>query len=166
MPYTSVDSDMHPSDLSDWAEAIIKAVKVGSYTPDSAHSHNFEPCLGGNAHGQGTPVYSCGCYQCTKVEPAHVSEQHQGLGLEQWLLFQEIDRSHEILPLKCKRSKSTFKSDTLEDICRKLGKAFELNGSTTHKTLVLNVVKCLKAAIDRQTEVLSKIFGVLESHAK
>ncbi|KAG0693936.1 hypothetical protein DFH29DRAFT_881078 [Suillus ampliporus] len=199
MLYPSVDSDLHPSGLNDWAEALIIAagpvkgcegdtVTSGcpsrSYTPDSVHSHDFEPCLGGQAHGQGAPVYSCGCYWRTKVEPADASEQHQRLGLEQ-----EVDHGSEIWP--CKRFKSTFKSDALGDItprhfrqnlsnvqraesapvlevlkCRKLGKAFELNGSTTHETLVLNVVKRLEAAIDRQTEVLSRIYGVLESHAK
>jgi len=49
---------------------------------------------------------------------------------------------------------------------RKLGKAFEFSGSTTHKTLVFNVVKHLKATIDRQTKVLSKVYHILESHAK
>jgi hypothetical protein len=49
---------------------------------------------------------------------------------------------------------------------RKLGKAFEFSGSMTHKTLVFNVVKHLEATIDRQTEVLSKVYHILESHAK
>jgi hypothetical protein len=50
---------------------------------------------------------------------------------------------------------------------RKLAKIFELNGSlATHDTLIMNVVKHLEAAVDRQTEVLSKIYGVLESSAK
>lgn len=49
---------------------------------------------------------------------------------------------------------------------RKLGKVFELNRSATHETLIWDIVKHLEAAIDRQTEVLSKIYGVLESRAK
>ncbi|KAG2742406.1 hypothetical protein P692DRAFT_20821983 [Suillus brevipes Sb2] len=44
----------------------------------------------------------------------------------------------------------------------KLGKPFEFDGSTTHETLTLSVVKCLKAVIDMQTEVLSKIYRILE----
>jgi hypothetical protein len=45
---------------------------------------------------------------------------------------------------------------------RKLGKAFEFDGHTIHETLI-DVGKHLKAAMDRQTEVLSKIYHVLES---
>jgi hypothetical protein len=45
--------------------------------------------------------------------------------------------------------------------------AFEFNGSMTHENLVFaNVVKHLEAAIDKQTEVLSKICRILESCAK
>jgi hypothetical protein len=47
---------------------------------------------------------------------------------------------------------------------RKLGKAFEL--TQTRETLVVDVVKHIEAAIDRQTEVLSKICRVLESSTK
>ncbi|KAG1899827.1 uncharacterized protein F5891DRAFT_980776 [Suillus fuscotomentosus] len=99
----------------------------------------------------------------------------------------------EIWPLKCKRSESTLESDSLGDLVmtprhfgrnltnvqhtksmlvleglkrRRLGKVFELNRSTTHETLILNVMKHLEAAIGRQMEVLSKIHGVLESHTK
>jgi hypothetical protein len=50
---------------------------------------------------------------------------------------------------------------------RKLAKVFKLDGSLAiHDTLIMDVVKHLKAAVDRQTEVLSKIYGVLESSAK
>ncbi|KAG1820130.1 hypothetical protein EV424DRAFT_1539547 [Suillus variegatus] len=48
---------------------------------------------------------------------------------------------------------------------RKLGKPFEFEGSTTRETSVLYVVKRLEAAIDRQTEVLSNIYRVLEGSA-
>jgi hypothetical protein len=47
---------------------------------------------------------------------------------------------------------------------RKLGEVFELDRSAT--PLIMDVVKHLEAAADRQTEVLSKIYGVLESRAK
>jgi hypothetical protein len=47
---------------------------------------------------------------------------------------------------------------------RKLGEVFELDRSAT--PLIMDVVKHLEAAADRQTEVLSKIYGVLESCAK
>ncbi|KAG1788933.1 uncharacterized protein HD556DRAFT_1311682 [Suillus plorans] len=47
---------------------------------------------------------------------------------------------------------------------RKLGKAIELKGSTTHETL-LKVGKDVEAAIDRQTEMLSKLYDLLESRA-
>jgi hypothetical protein len=52
--------------------------------------------------------------------------------------------------------------------CRKLGKAFKINGraTQTHESLVVDVVKHLEAAIDKQTEVLSKICRALESSAK
>ncbi|KAG2102543.1 uncharacterized protein F5147DRAFT_655001 [Suillus discolor] len=202
MPHTSVDSVSHPSDIDYRAEVLLLVTKfeageddivISAYpsrdsTPDSQHSHDYEPCLGGNSHGQGAPVYSCGCYRRTKVEHTDAPEQHQGLGLKQ-----EVDSSGEIWPLKCKRSKSTFESDSLGDIVmtphcfgrnltnvqhaksvlaleglkrRKLEKAFELNRSATHETLIQDIVKHLEAAIDRQTEVLSKIYGVLESRAK
>lgn len=36
----------------------------------------------------------------------------------------------------------------------------------TREAWILNVVKHVEAAIDRQTEVLSKIYDVLESRAK
>lgn len=103
MPHTSVDSVSHPSDFDNGAQTLLIAtglVEAGEddivistypsrgYTPDSQHSHDFEPCLGGQAHGQGAPVYSCGCYQHTKVEHTNTPEQYQGLGLKQvqWLL--------------------------------------------------------------------------------
>ncbi|KAG2046718.1 hypothetical protein BDR06DRAFT_1014472 [Suillus hirtellus] len=203
MPRTSVDLVSHPSDFDDGVETLLIAaglVEAGEhdivisaypsrgYTPDSQHSHDFDPCLGGNAHGQGTPVYSCGCYWRTKVEYTDTPELHQELRLKQ-----EVDSNGEIWPLKRKRSESTLESDSLGDLVmmprhfgrnltnvqcaksmlvlegpkrRKLGKVFELNRSATHETLILNVMKHLEAAIDRQTEVLSKIHGVLESRTK
>ncbi|KAG1903870.1 uncharacterized protein F5891DRAFT_977416 [Suillus fuscotomentosus] len=205
MPPTSVDSVSNPYDLDDRAETLLIAaglVEAGEddivisaypsrgYTPDSQHSHDYYPCLRGNAHGQAAPVYSCGCYRrSTKVEHTDAPEQLQELGPEQ-----EVDSSGEIRPLKRKRSELSFESDSLGDLVmmphhfgrnltniqraksvpaleglkrRKLGKVFKLNRSATHETLILNVVKRLEAAIDRQTEVLSKIYdGVLESHAK
>ncbi|KAG1799430.1 uncharacterized protein HD556DRAFT_1439812 [Suillus plorans] len=194
MSYTSTDSDSHPSGLAD-AEALLIIARFeelcegDTTTSSTPHSHDFEPCLGGQAHGQGAPVYSCGCYRRTKVEPAlaladalaDVSE-HQGLE-------KDVDSSNtqvggrsgdsEIWPLKRKRSKTASESDptllmailnvapALEvPKCRKLGKAFKLNRSMTHETSVLNVAKRLEAAIDRQTEVLSKIYRVLEGSAK
>ncbi|KAG1820133.1 hypothetical protein EV424DRAFT_1539550 [Suillus variegatus] len=158
-----------------------------SSTPHSQHSHDFEPCFGGQAHGQGGPVYSCGCYRRkVQVEATDAPEQHQGLGIQQ-----KVDNSKEnMLPVKRKRSESSLESDPLVTTpCfgrnlinvqraksapalevpkpRKLAKIFELNGSlATHDTLIMNVVKHLEAAVDRQTEVLSKIYGVLESSAK
>ncbi|KAG1876101.1 hypothetical protein C8R48DRAFT_768941 [Suillus tomentosus] len=183
MSYTqlSIDSDLHPFACE--IDTITPAYISRSCTPDTPHSHDFEPCLGGQAHGQGAPVYSCGCYRRTKVEPAQaladVSEQDQIL--------------EQIWPLKHKRSRSEsiFESDSIGDRTsrhfgknltnvqraesvpalemskrRKLGKAFEFNGTTTDETLVLNAVKHLETAIDRQTEVLSKIYRVLESRAK
>ncbi|KAG0691966.1 hypothetical protein DFH29DRAFT_883333 [Suillus ampliporus] len=45
---------------------------------------------------------------------------------------------------------------------RKLAKPFEFKGSTTHETL-LKVGKDIEAAIDRQMEMLSKLYGILES---
>ncbi|KAG1793821.1 uncharacterized protein HD556DRAFT_1308302 [Suillus plorans] len=84
---------------------------------------------------------------------ADVSE-HQGLE-------KDVDSSNtqvggrsgdsEIWPLKRKRSKTASESDP------------------THQHLkcqILNVAKRLEAAIDRQTEVLSKIYRVLEGSAK
>ncbi|KAG1893116.1 uncharacterized protein F5891DRAFT_1196838 [Suillus fuscotomentosus] len=160
-----------------------------SSTPHSQHSHDFEPCFGGQAHGQGGPVYSCGCYRRTnrrKVEDTDAPEQHQGLGIRQ-----EVDSSKEnrSLPVKRERSESSLESDPLVTTPRfgrnltnvqraksapafeapkprKLAKVFEFNRSATHDTLIMNVVKRLEAAVDRQTEVLSKIYGVLESSAK
>jgi hypothetical protein len=92
MSTTGTDSDLHPSCVNDGAEAalLIVAEPVGTYeddtvttpssyylsgsypdgTPDSQHSHDYYPCFGGQAHGQGAPMYSCGCYRRTKVEPA------------------------------------------------------------------------------------------------
>jgi hypothetical protein len=77
-------SNMHPSasDFHDRDKALLttagpveasesdtttSAFPSRCYTPDIPHSHDFEPCLGGQAHGQGAPVYSCGCYCRTKV---------------------------------------------------------------------------------------------------
>ncbi|KAG1832486.1 hypothetical protein EV424DRAFT_1533658 [Suillus variegatus] len=203
MSYTSTDSDSHPSGLAD-AEALLIIARFeelcegDTTTSSTPHSHDFEPCLGGQAHGQGAPVYSCGCYRRTKVEPAlaladalaDVSE-HQGLEKDVDSLNTQVgghSGDSEIWPLKRKRSKTASESDpttprrfgrNLSNVqraqsapalevpkCRKLGKAFELNRSMTHETSVLNVVKRLEAAIDRQTEVLSKIYRVLEGSAK
>ncbi|KAG1830813.1 hypothetical protein EV424DRAFT_1343341 [Suillus variegatus] len=47
---------------------------------------------------------------------------------------------------------------------RKLAKSFEFKGSTAHETL-LKVGKDIEAAIDRQTEILSKLYDILESRA-
>jgi hypothetical protein len=142
MPRTSVDSVSHPSDFDDGAETLLIAaglVEAGEhdivisaypsrgYTPDSQHSHDFDPCLGGNAHGQGAPVYSCGCYRRTKVEYTDTPELHQELGLKQvqclprplhsvLMLLQEVDSNGEIWPLKRKRSESTLESDSLGDL--------------------------------------------------
>lgn len=44
-----------------------------------------------------------------------------------------------------------------------MGKALNIKGSIAHENLILDVVKHVEAAIDRQTEVLSKIYDVLES---
>jgi hypothetical protein len=44
-----------------------------------------------------------------------------------------------------------------------MGKAFNIKGSMTHETLILDVMKLVEAALDRQPKVLSKIYDVLES---
>ncbi|KAG2365278.1 hypothetical protein BDR07DRAFT_1481539 [Suillus spraguei] len=219
----------HPSDFNDEAEALINAEpmeaceddtaisiclsRLGSYTPDTPHSHDFEPCLGGQAHGQGAPVYSCGCYIHTKVNPglaladaladSDVSEQYQPGILEQDVDSQNTQiggHSKRVRPPKRKKSdlesKSTFELGYIEDTTvttphrhskfgrnltnvqcaesvpalempkhRKLEKAFEFNESMTRETLLVDAVKHLEAAIDRQTDVLSKIHHVLESGA-
>jgi hypothetical protein len=87
-----IDSALHPSACE--SNTTTFEYLSGSYTPDTPHSHDFEPCLGGRqAHGQGGPVDSCRCYRCTnlKVDPvalaealADVSEQDQGLERVQW----------------------------------------------------------------------------------
>ncbi|KAG1893609.1 uncharacterized protein F5891DRAFT_1196137 [Suillus fuscotomentosus] len=167
-------------------------------TSSIPHSHDFEPCLSGQAHGQGAPVYSCGCYRRMKVEPALALADALADVSEHQELERDVDSSNtqigghsgdsEIWPLKHKRSKTASESDpmtphhfgrNLSNVqhaqsvpalevpkCRKLGKAFELNRSMTHETSELSVVKCLEAAIDRQTEVLSKIYRILEGSAK
>lgn len=102
----TIDSNLHPSGFDNGAEAPLKAAGPAmayyehsddtpaspcpSYpdTPDTPHSHDFEPCLGGQAHGQGAPVYSCGCYRRTKVESALADV----LVLEQQKL--ELERVH------------------------------------------------------------------------
>ncbi|KAG1880604.1 hypothetical protein C8R48DRAFT_668035 [Suillus tomentosus] len=101
----------------------------------------------------------------------------------------DSSKENRSLPVKRKRSESSLESDPLVTTPRfgrnltnvqraksapafeapkprKLAKVFELNRSATHDTLIMNVVKRLEAAVDRQTEVLSKIYGVLESSAK
>lgn len=96
MPYTSTDSDSHLPGLSK-AEALLIVARIeelcegGSSTPSTPHSHDYEPCLGGQSHGQGAPVYSCGCYRRTKVEPALALadaladvSKHQELERVQW----------------------------------------------------------------------------------
>ncbi|KAG0708110.1 hypothetical protein DFH29DRAFT_994364 [Suillus ampliporus] len=103
----SVDLDSHlsKSDLNDWAEALITAVCEGDNMPDTPHSHDFDPCHGGNAHGQGAAMHSCRCYRRTKVESALADafEQDQRLEPE---FSQDVDswsvggRSGEIWPLK------------------------------------------------------------------
>ncbi|KAG1902985.1 uncharacterized protein F5891DRAFT_1186131 [Suillus fuscotomentosus] len=94
MPPTSVDSVSNPYDLDDRAETLLIAaglVEAGEddivisaypsrgYTPDSQHSHDYYPCLGGNAH----------------VEHTDAPKQLQELGPEQ-----EVDSSGKIRPLK------------------------------------------------------------------
>ncbi|KAG2028610.1 hypothetical protein BDR03DRAFT_988327 [Suillus americanus] len=119
---------------------------------------------------------------------ADASEQCKKLEQEIDTWTAQIEkRSGENLPLKRKRSMSTLNSDSIGNTTprqfgrhltnvqraesvpvlevpkrRKLGKAFEFNGRTIHETLV-DVGKHLEAAMDRQTEVLSKIYHVLES---
>ncbi|KAG2122704.1 hypothetical protein BD769DRAFT_1389585 [Suillus cothurnatus] len=167
-----------------------------NYTPDTPHSHDVEQCLGGRGHGQGLPAYSCGCYIRTKVDPGLVlidlrEQYHEPERLEQdinnWITQVEGHSGIGSLKRKKPKSKSTFE---LGDITtphgfgqnltnveraklmpaletpkrRKLGKAFEL--TQTRETLVVDVVKHIEAAIDRQTEVLSKICRVLESSTK
>ncbi|KAG1780095.1 hypothetical protein EV702DRAFT_1043443 [Suillus placidus] len=119
---------------------------------------------------------------------ADASEQCKKLKqeIDTWTVQIE-KRSGKNLPLKRKRSMSTLNSDSIGNTtprqfgrhltnvqraesvpvlevpkCRTLGKAFEFNGHTIHETLV-DVGKHLEAAMDRQTEVLSKIYHVLES---
>jgi hypothetical protein len=97
-----IDLNLHPSGFINGAEAPLEAAGPVAYhehsddtamspwpsypdTPDTPHSHDYEPCLGGQSHGQAAPTYSCGCYRRTKVESAPadvlVSEE-QKLGLE------------------------------------------------------------------------------------
>jgi hypothetical protein len=124
MSDTSTDANSRSSSFNDGAEAFLIAAGLatstfssapGSCTPEtphSQHSHDYYPCHGGQAHGQGLPSYSCGCYRRTyrrtEVVPAFalanaladVSE-HQGLQRVQWppqimhsiltVLFQDVD---------------------------------------------------------------------------
>lgn len=60
--HDSVDSNSHPSG----AEVLLTACASESHTPDTEYSHDFEACAGGQAYGQGAPVYPCGCYQYSK----------------------------------------------------------------------------------------------------
>jgi hypothetical protein len=82
MSTTGTDSDLHPSCVNDGAEAalLIVAEPVGTYeddtattpssyylsgsypdgTPDSQQSHDYYPCFGGQAHGQGAPCILAG----------------------------------------------------------------------------------------------------------
>jgi len=61
------DSDLHLTACK--SITTMSAYPSRSCMSDIPHSHDIEPWLGGQAHGQGTPVYSCGCYLCMKVEP-------------------------------------------------------------------------------------------------
>ncbi|KAG1869313.1 hypothetical protein C8R48DRAFT_771462 [Suillus tomentosus] len=215
MSDTSTDTNSRSSSFNDGAEAILIAAGLaistfssapGSCTPEtphSQHSHDYYPCHGGQAHGQGLPSYSCGCYRRTyrrtEVVPAFalanaladVSE-HQGLQRDVDSLSTQ-DGGHssdsKFRPLKRKRSMTASESVSVGGTTprcfgqnltnvqraqsvpaleapkrRKLGKPFEFDG--THETSTLNAVKRLEAAIDRQTEVLSKIYRVLEGSAK
>ncbi|KAG1788495.1 uncharacterized protein HD556DRAFT_1447887 [Suillus plorans] len=161
---------------------IEELCEGGSSTPSTPHSHDYEPCLGGQSHGQGAPVYSCGCYRRTKVEPALALadaladvSKHQELERDVDSLTTQVggrSSDSEIRPLKHKRSTMASESDSV-------------GGTTPHRfgrnltnvqraqsvpaleaPKLLNVVKCLEAAIDRQTEVLSKIHRILEGSAK
>jgi hypothetical protein len=149
MSDTSTDTDSRSSSFNNGAEAILIAAGLatspypsarGSCTPEtphSQHSHDYYPCLGGQAHGQGLPSYSCGCYRRTEVEPAFalanaladVSER-QGLQRVQWppqimhsiltVLFQDVDSlstqdgghsgDSKFRPLKRKRSMTASES--------------------------------------------------------
>ncbi|KAG1792274.1 uncharacterized protein HD556DRAFT_1309351 [Suillus plorans] len=142
--YASNPDEWNPSDFDDSDEAllIIAAEPVearedntsiclsrpGSHTPNTPHSHDYEPCNGGGVYGQGAPVYSCRCYIRTKVDPGlaladlDVSEQYH----EPERLEQDIDswntqvggHSGGIRPLKRKRSesKSALDLDSIGDI--------------------------------------------------
>jgi hypothetical protein len=64
----SINSDLHAS-ARESAMSPYPSLCFTPDTPESPHSHDFDPCLGGQAHGQGAPAYSCGCYRRT-AKPA------------------------------------------------------------------------------------------------
>jgi hypothetical protein len=68
--YDSIDSNSHPSG----AEDLLTACVSESHTPDTEHSHDFEACAGGQAHGQGAPVYPCGCYRRTALTNNEIAD--------------------------------------------------------------------------------------------
>jgi hypothetical protein len=75
----NIDSDLHTS-AHESAMSPYPSLCFTPDTPESPHSHDFDPCLGGQAHGQGAPTYSCGCYRRTaKPAPALAPELAEAL---------------------------------------------------------------------------------------
>ncbi|KAG2111080.1 hypothetical protein BD769DRAFT_1392170 [Suillus cothurnatus] len=157
------------------------SISIPEDIPGTPHSHDVEPCLGDRGHGQGLPAYPCGCYIRPKVDFGPALTDSDGVDSWNAQVGGRSGGIWP-LPVKHKtlESELTFELDPIGDITtphrfgqhltnvpraqsmpalempkrRKLGKAFEINGraTQTHESLVVDVVKHLEAAIDKQTE--------------
>jgi hypothetical protein len=71
--FDSRSMDSRPSDFNDGAEDILMNADFKIEAPRRGEEDNRSrcstpeshrnSCLGGQGHGQGAPVYSCGCYK-------------------------------------------------------------------------------------------------------
>ncbi|KAG2739247.1 hypothetical protein P692DRAFT_20881944 [Suillus brevipes Sb2] len=68
--WDSCSADSRPSDFNDGAEEILRGANLEIEVPKTGEEDNrcstpesHKDCTGYNAHGQGTSVYSCGCYK-------------------------------------------------------------------------------------------------------
>ncbi|KAG1720802.1 hypothetical protein EDB19DRAFT_1835792 [Suillus lakei] len=163
------------NNFNDGMEALLTGAA------DPVNSHNYKNCPGQGAYGQGAPVYPCGCYQYSKRQLDFDGAYLQGLELHSQVadapeaeqhtegIRQVEDNSGEMLPLKQKRMTSDagyitpcqFGQNMTNVGCAVSVPVLEVSQKLKRRKLWGRTSKL--RLTDRQTEMLSKLYNILES---
>ncbi|KAG1868117.1 hypothetical protein C8R48DRAFT_771819 [Suillus tomentosus] len=182
---SETSNDSRSSGFNDGADTIL-SMNTESAGKDDHHSasristpqSHKDSCPGpGQSHGQGGPVYSCGCYTYEHLAPRGYDQKD----VDRWkALFANLDsdsdsEDFEILlmspSLKRKRSQDNLndgrdvtngQKETRIPILDELRKRFEK--LAIEVAGVREAVSRLEAAIDRQSGVMAEVRNAVENN--